>query len=106
MRYNSLTKDNILDLTDGKDLFNHYLKPFHNFGFLKPGQNISNPFLQTKQRTPSFNYFRSSNGSYRYYDFATGDTGSVFDLIMKLNGCTFKQCLEQINHQFILNLSA
>ena len=106
MRYNSLTKNNVLNLIDENDLFNHYLKPFHTFGFLKPGQNISNPFLQAKQRTPSFNYFRCSNGSFRYYDFATGDSGSVFDLIMRINGCTFRQCLEQINDQFILNLSS
>ncbi len=99
-----LSTENILSEVDAQRLFNHYLQPFHNKGHLKEGANISNPFQSEKQKTPSFNYYQSPNGQWLYKDFATGDSGDIFSLVMKLNNCDFKQCLEIINSDFNLGL--
>lgn len=100
-----LTKENILDKIELHDAFNHYLQPYHNKGILKQGKHISNPFLSQKQKTPSFNIYESSSGNWRFKDFATGDEGSIFDLVMNLKQCDFKEALAQINEDFSLGLS-
>jgi len=104
MTHKQLTTENILSLIDGQTLFNKYLQPFHKHNYLKSGVNISNPFLNQIQKTPSFNYYQSSNGNCVYNDFATDDNGDIFSLVMKLNNCDFKQSLELINTDFSLGL--
>ena len=102
---NILTKENILKRTDSHTLLNYYLKPYHNHGILNQGKHISNPFLPEKQKTPSFNIYTSSSGIWRYKDFANSTCeGDVFDLIMKLNRCDFKEALHLINTDFNLGL--
>ena len=77
-------------------ILNYYLKPYHDKGILKKGQLISNPFLHPeKQKTPSFNFYQGKNG-WRYHDFATGDHGDCFDLVMKLNSIGFVEALDLI----------
>jgi KaiC/GvpD/RAD55 family RecA-like ATPase len=62
------------------------------------GKNISNPFLNKKQDTPSFNiHCALPSHEWRYKDFATGDDGSCFDLVMKLFNLTFIEALDRIN---------
>ena len=103
--HNLLNKENIIQLTDSYTLINHYLQPYHNYGTLKKGKHISNPFLLEKQQTPSFNIYPSKGGVWRYKDFADDSCdGSVFDLIMKLKNISFKQALEVINADFNLGL--
>ncbi|MHA7056786.1 toprim domain-containing protein [Aquimarina sp. M1] len=103
--YKILNKKNILSLTDSYTLLNFYLKPYHNKGLLKHGSLISNPFLSQKQKTPSFNIFKTHSGTWCYKDFAIPDCdGTVFDLIMKLKGCSFPEALQQINQDFSLGL--
>lgn len=100
-----LTKENILLKINQQDAFNYYLQSYHNKGTLKKGKHISNPFLPEPQKSPSFNIFPSKIGNrWVYKDFATGDQGDLFDLVMKLNQCTFNEALTQINRDLHLNL--
>ena len=105
MQIEILNKVNIQAKTDEYELLNYYLKPYHQNGKLKQGQNISNPFLAEKQKTPSFNIYPVSSGNHwRYKDFATSDEGDIFDLVMKLKHCDFKDALSVINQDFQLGL--
>lgn len=107
MNTNILNKENILRQRDSHELLNYYLKPYHNLGSLKQGKHISNPFLAEKQKTPSFNIYKSTNGLWRYKDFADPNCdGDVFELIMKLKGCSFKEALQHINSDFSLGLES
>ena len=105
----NLTKESILAKVNSYEILNHYLKPYHNFDRLLAAKNISNPFLADKQETPSFNIFPSmGSGEWRYKDFATGDDGSCFDLVMKLQNKSFPEALVAINNDmnlFIENIS-
>jgi len=83
-------------------LINKILAPFHSKGTLRQGEQISNPFLSKKQNTPSFNIYKSSKGDWRFKDFATGDSGDVFSLIMKLNNISFKDALAFFKKELIL----
>ncbi|WP_024773009.1 toprim domain-containing protein [Aquimarina macrocephali] len=105
MNIDIVTKENILNKIELQDAFNYYLQPYHNKGILKQGKHISNPFLAKKQKTPSFNIYESDPGKWRFKDFATGDEGSIFDLVMRLKQCDFKEALLMINDDFNLNLS-
>jgi len=98
MQTNSiLNKENIINRTDSQRLLNYYLQRFHDKGQLKKGQHISNPFLSNKQKTPSFNIYQAPSKLWRYKDFADDDcNGDVFDLIMKLEGCSFVEALQHI----------
>lgn len=106
MSQGKLTKENVLAQVDSYELLNYYLKPFHNYGNLKEGQHISNPFISEKQKTPSFNIYHSALGLWRYKDFATRDDGDVFELIMRLRSCEFYEALETINQDHHLNLGS
>lgn len=91
----------ILEKLKGDVIMNYYLAPFHNKGFLKQGQHISNPFLIREQKTPSFNIYRK-NDKWYYKDFATDDQGDCFSLVMKLHDCSFKQAINIISVDFNL----
>lgn len=100
-----LNKENIIKLTDSQTLLNYYLQPYCGRGILKQGKLISNPFLSQKQKTPSFNIYKSASGVWRYKDFADDNCdGDVFTLIMKLKGVSFPEALQQINTDFNLGL--
>ena len=101
----SISKESILAKVSSYDILNHYLSPFHHLGNLNQGKNISNPLLAEKQKTPSFNIYQSKqNNEWRYNDFATGDEGSCFDLVMNLHNVTFHNALEMINRDLCLLL--
>ena len=102
----ALTKENILSATSSFEILNHYLARYNNAGQrLIPGKLISNPFLGEKQKTPSFNiYFSQSSREWRFKDFATGDDGSCFDLVMRLQNLSFPEALQQINADMCLNI--
>ncbi|GAA3522305.1 bifunctional DNA primase/helicase [Aquimarina addita] len=102
---NNITKENIIKRIDSQTLLNYYLQPYHAKGRLQQGKHISNPFLSEKQKTPSFNIYKSTSGIWRYKDFADSDCeGDVFDLIMKLKHCSFPEALQHINTDFNLGL--
>lgn len=102
----TITKDTILSLTTSCEILNHYLAPFNASGHrLIPGKHISNPFLSEKQKTPSFNiYYAHTSREWRFKDFATGDDGSCFDLVMRLFNLSFPDALQQINADICLNI--
>lgn len=101
----SITKENILAKVNSYDILNHYLLPYHKENKLIGGKNINNPFMPEKQDTPSFNIFPAMGTSeWRYNDFATGDSGSCFDLVMKLFNLSFVEVLAKINSDFTLML--
>jgi KaiC/GvpD/RAD55 family RecA-like ATPase len=93
--------ENILDKVDSFEILNRYLKPYHNFNTLQKGKNISNPFLSTKQKTPSFNIYQPKTSSHwKFKDFATGDSGNCFELVMRLYSLDFKEALDRIESDF------
>ncbi len=99
----SISKESILTKVSSYDILNHYLLIYHNSGSLVQGKNISNPFLPDKQKTPSFNIYESNQSKeWRYKDFATGDDGSCFDLVMKLHKISFSDALEIIDRDLCL----
>jgi KaiC/GvpD/RAD55 family RecA-like ATPase len=101
----SFSKEDLLAKVTSYDILNHYLQPYHNSGRLLAAKNISNPFKAEKQETPSFNIFPTmGTGEWRYKDFATGDDGSCFDLVMKLFNISFPEALQKINSDFTLLL--
>lgn len=102
----SISKEAILAKTNSYEILNHYLQPYHNKGpQLRYGVNIQNPFLSEKQETPSFNIYNPPQSSeWIFKDFATDDTGSCFDLVMRLNNESFPEALERINRDMCLNL--
>ncbi len=103
----SFSKEDLLAKVTSYDILNHYLQPYHNSGRLLAAKNISNPFQAEKQETPSFNIFPTmGTGEWRYKDFATGDDGSCFDLVMKLFNLSFPEALQKINSDFTLMLDA
>ena len=97
------TKDKILARVSDSNILNFYLKPYHNYEILRKGQLISNPFIYpNKQATPSFNIYESSYG-WKYHDFATGENGDCFKLVMELYSIGFSDALGLIIKD--LNLS-
>lgn len=103
----SFSKEDLLAKVTSYDILNHYLQPYHNSGRLLAAKNISNPFQAEKQETPSFNIFPTmGTGEWRYKDFATGDDGSCFDLVMKLFNISFPEALQKINSDLTLLLDA
>lgn len=103
----NITKESILAKVNSYDILNHYLLPYHKENKLIAAKNISNPFLIEKQDTPSFNIFPAmGSGEWRYKDFATGDDGSCFDLVMKLKNSSFPEALASINADMNLFLDS
>ena len=86
----------VLRQIDSKQVFDHYLSDYHNYGDLKKGDLFSNPFLNHKQKTPSFNIYPNKYGEWRYKDFATDDRGSKVDLVMRLFTLNFVDAVTKI----------
>lgn len=100
-----ISKEKILELINSYDIIDYYLKNYHNYDRLQQGKNISNPFIADKQETPSFNiHCALPSHEWRYKDFATGDEGSCFDLVMNLFKLSFPDALLKINNDFNLGL--
>jgi len=81
------------------DIFQYYIGRNFKIG------TISSPFR--KDKNPSFDIFYSPNTIRKimYKDHGTGETGSCFDLVMRLYGVSFGQCLKIIDNDFQLNLN-
>lgn len=100
-----ITKEAILAKVTPKEILDFYLRPYHNDSELREGKNISNPFQAQKQQTPSFNIYRTrQDAEWRFKDFATGEDGSCFDLVMKLKNLSFSETLRTINQDMGLFL--
>ena len=80
------------------DVMRYYLRTKHKYGLkLQPGQNIQNPFIAEKQKTPSFNIYESiPSHKWRYKDFKTGDEGDYIDLVKGLFNLSIPDALKRI----------
>lgn len=94
-----LTTVTILNKISEYDVFSYYIGRNFKIG------TISSPFR--KDKNPSFDIFYSPNTIRKimYKDHGTGETGSCFDLVMRLYGVSFGQCLKIIDNDFQLNLN-
>jgi hypothetical protein len=77
-------------------IFNDLIGNLYPGGTVIPGRNISNPFISSKQKTPSFNIYKAKDGSYIYKDFATNDIGTCISFVQKLKGITLKEAIKYI----------
>ena len=80
--------------------FQYYLRDCHKHGELKPGVNISNPFLFEEQDTPSFGIAKGHKGDWIFKDFATGDQGPIEVLVMKKFGMTRAEAEQKLQEDF------
>lgn len=57
-----------------------------------------------KDTHPSFSIYSKDGVHVRYKDFATGDTGGIFDLLQKMWNLSFKEMLNKINENTIQSI--
>jgi DNA primase len=94
-----LTVNEILLRVDELDIFSYYIPN------LELGRTINSPLRKDKR--PSFVVFNSKATKRRilYKDFATGDTGSCFDLVMQMYGVNLIGSLKIIDKDLNIGLS-
>jgi KaiC/GvpD/RAD55 family RecA-like ATPase len=95
----NISKETILSKVSSYEILNYYLQSYEGKGSLIAGKNFSNPLINVQQETPSFNVFPNSAGEWGFKDFATGDSGSCFDLVMRLHNLSFPEALEKIHDE-------
>jgi hypothetical protein len=103
-----ITRQQILTATTTYHIMEHFLKDYYEEQYtpFKPGHHIYVPEISGKQKTPSFNIYKSSrSGEWRYKDF-TGHDGSAFDLVMHLFDVKLPQACKIINQDMELGLDA
>lgn len=82
-----INKDFILSQVDEIDIFKHYINEPIIFSKL-----IRSP-LRQGDNDPSFNIFKTYDGTLRYKDFGNGLGGNCFDFIKKLYNCEYEEAL-------------
>lgn len=94
-----LNADTILSIVNEYDIFKHYLGDS-----LEIGRSMHSPFR--KDENPSFCVFRTVYGSYkfRYIDFVTRETGSCFQMVMRLYNCDYNTCHRLIDRDMNLQI--
>ena len=95
----NLTTAEILKRISEYDIFNYYIGSNFKIG------TISSPFR--KDKNPSFDIFYSPDTIRKmmYKDHGTSESGSCFDLVMRLYGVSFGQSLKIIDNDFQLGLN-
>lgn len=82
---------------DPEDILYHYgIAPSH---VSKRYILASAPYRQ--DNNPSFQYFLASSGIWIWNDFATGESGSHIDLVMKMENMDFKEAVEYLAKNFL-----
>jgi len=99
MANNDIFQNELKNL-DQESAFEFYLGSYFKDRGPRPKTNISNPLIDRQQKTPSFNYYQTDSGNWRYNDFSTGDQGDIIDLIKKLYNLDFKEAVERIQSDF------
>lgn len=56
---------------------------------------VSSPLRRDEH--PSFRVYSPDGTKVRFYDYATGESGGIIDLVMRLFNCSFTQALERID---------
>lgn len=83
------------------EIYQHYLGRYYPYGIVKPGKNISNPFLTEKQETPSFNIFKGEERGFIFKDHATGDLGDVITLVQRMERVERSKAIQIIKNQIL-----
>ena len=73
----------------------------HYFGVTSIPSIINSPLR--KDNKPSFGLYSSDGIHIHYKDFATGEQGSIFDLLIKVFNITFKQLVNKLYNDFNIN---
>lgn len=82
---------------DAEDILYHYgVMPSH----------VSKRYILAKapyreDNNPSFQYFLTSSGVWVWNDFATGESGTHIDLVMKMENLDFKEAVKYLSETFL-----
>lgn len=76
-----------------KEIFDYFLGYNYKGGKVILGTKITNPFLSTRQNTPSFNIYKAPDGNLIFKDFATGDVGNCVTLVTILKGISRNEAI-------------
>lgn len=88
----SISMEDILSMVTDFDIL------FHYFGHIEFNTAINSPLR--KDNHPSFSFY-VSHGKVRYKDYATGDSGGIFDLLMAYWGESYSSVLHRIWRELI-----
>lgn len=88
----SISVEDILSMVTDFDIL------FHYFGHIEFNTAINSPLR--KDNHPSFSFY-ISHGKVRYKDYATGDNGGIFDLLMAYWGESYSSVLHRIWRELI-----
>jgi len=100
-----ITTKRILEKVTTYDILEFYTRDYRKNRVLKPMDNFQNPLISRTQQTPSFNIsFWHQTRRYYYKDYATGQSGSAFDLVMEMYNLTLEEACNKINQDMNLGI--
>ncbi len=91
-------KDQILESVDEIAIYERYMGQR-----IKLGRAIRCPFPGKKDRHPSFSLYKSKSGKILWKYFSGDERGDVFAFVQNMLDIGFKECLDQIAQDFIIN---
>ena len=89
----SVCLEDILGRISEADILSHY------YGITEIPCVINSPLREDK--TPSFGFYTSDGRRIHWVDYATNDRGGTFDLLMKMWGCNYTECLNRVYNEMI-----
>ena len=93
--YTSITLKDILNKVDEGQILNFY------FGITQVPFRMNSPLRNDSK--PSFGLYSSDGIHIHYKDFATGEQGSLFDLLMKIYNISFIELVDKISKDMNIN---
>ena len=90
---NSVSLEDIMNRVTEIDILSFY------FNIKEIPCVIHSPFREDNR--PSFGLYLSNNGRIYYKDYATNESGGIFDLLGNLWKCNYKEVLERINKDIL-----
>lgn len=84
------TKEDILKRISEAEIASMYIPQ------LKEIPSVINSPLR-KDEHPSFRVYSPDGSKVKFYDYATGESGGIIDLVMRIFNCSFTQALERID---------
>lgn len=91
-------KDQILESVDEIAIYERYMGQR-----IKLGRAIRCPFPGKKDKHPSFSLYKSKSGKILWKYFSGDERGDVFAFVQNMLDIGFKECLDQIAQDFIIN---
>lgn len=96
----TISLDLIMSMTDDFNIFKFYIE--RTGTELKVGKSILSPLRD--ESNPSFIVYVNENGKLMFKDFASGDSGSAIDMVMKIYDLSFGNSVIKIyNDMFVDN---